>query len=363
MNINHQPLLLAMAISLIVTGCNSEKVDKGISVDPCTTSESQGDIDLNAPATIMMGLFENCEMLVGQARLIELRLLPDESIESPSDDSAVLQEQDVSWVSSDPEIVDVDPFGRVEAKKVGKATISAFSTVNTGVKAHAHLEVKSSATTLTTSGMRIVGANPLNMPVIQQKVVERFSSTDALTAPVSPSAKAALAADNTVVETEFVKWELINNSGIGSKLPYVLRTDKTINNPEPYSKAYFDKYQYLMGSRYLPMDVTISKLGEASDPQAAFDNNGTVDTPLAIADDEGNGIWIKGSNGSLSHVYFEKISGDEKADLLSKVTQTNIARRGQILAGGVTRDPGSSPAWTGHYADSDPIFKAHVGTV
>lgn len=330
--------------------------DNGNCVTTTSTPNSDGHYDLTAPTKIKMGLSQNCEMIVGQARTIEVSLLPDENLSAPADPSAVLQEQGVRWTSSDPSIMDVDQLGRVEAKRSGDVNITVSSRLNTGVTAQAHFTVVTNPTMSTTpSNERLSWQTPVQMPNTLQKFVDRYSIADAVTAPISASASSQLAAGNTVLENDFVKWELVMAPTVGSGKPYVLRTDKTIYKPEPYSKKYFDKYQYFMDNRYLPMDATISPTGFAKNPQKAKSNNGVIDHPIAIASDGSNGIWIKGNNGSLSHIYFENLDADTKAEMLSHITQNNIARRGQIMAGGVSRDPASTPAWTGGYSDSDPI--------
>lgn len=360
-NLKTGALLFSAMLGVSACSDDDESHDGGSETaeSGCVTTTSQpnenGKFILSAPTKIEMGLFQNCEMVVGQARTIEVRLLPDESLEDPTVALDVLTDQAVQWKSSDDEIMSVDQFGRIEAKKTGTVDISVSSKTNTGVSAHASFSVVVTPTKISVPSNVLTFEQSPATPSALQKFVDRYSIADAVTAPISTNTVSFLATGNKIVEDDFVKYELVLNSSIGSGKPYVLRTDKTISNPAPYSKAYFDKYQYFMDTRYLPMDVTISYSGYAKEPQLAMDNNGVVDTPMAIASDGENGIWIKGENGSLSHIYFKNLDGDTKAEMLSHITQTNIARRGQIMSGGVSRDPSSTPAWTGGYADSDPI--------
>lgn len=333
-------LLALLALSSCAPPAERDPLSDAI---PCTSWESGGALDPDALARIELGLLDNCELVIGQARTLEIRLLPGSDRPAPGRPADVLSKQAVTWSSSDSSVISVDPFGRLWARAAGRATVTVTSKGNPGVKAHARFVVKTEATRGSGSSAVLIRSKrpAANFPTLQ-KLVDRYAAKDS--SAEAAAGRALLSGAGVRVTDSVATWEIKDSSATGLGLSYVLRTD---NDPRPANRNHL---QYFMGNRYLPIDSTVSYVGASAGPI-----NPAPEAPVAIASDGRMGLWIRGAGGSLSHIRMERMDADAKADLMSDVTQLALVRRGQVDAT-ATRDFTASPPWSMGYGDSTPIW-------
>lgn len=246
---------------------------------------------------------EDWELCVGDSRTLECVF------------SEKITNRKLEW-SVDPEsVASVDKWGRVTAKSVGKATVTA---TGNGFSDSVELNVVSTPTMMTN---RETIKNDYLFEALEevqnlQKIVSRYAHGSKEIPDFVSSVtdyenyKKAVTADGAV-------WEITDYG--------VLRTDK--NAPTER-----DVEQRFMGNRYFSSDDTSA---------------GKV---LAIFPDGENGIWTVMESG-VTHIEMVELSAAEKASYMSAVTQENINRHGLI------NDAYGSPgAWKGSESDNDGLW-------
>ncbi|MNS31648.1 Bacterial Ig-like domain (group 2) [compost metagenome] len=337
-----QIAVMVMTAMLGLAACSSD--------DSSSDSDSNSVVlDLAGPAKIKMGLWDNTEMVVGQSRSIEAMLLPDPSLPYPSSPDDVLQKQVITWSSSDESVATVDQFGRVKALAVGSVEISARSVTNNSVVGMSKLNIVATPT-LNNSNMliKIQGNKPAANPILLQKQVSRYASTysdpevDAIRAQLSSSGSDDITQDN-------VRWVIQQNNNPGREGTYIVREDRTSTTR--------DRVMYFMGNRYMPIEANITHTGEVMEGTTVANDSSLYEPqmPVKMISDGQKGVWIVSATGALSHIAMVPMSLDEKAGLMSEVTQRVVDRRGAVSEAYFNAD-GAAGAWKPAITDNDGLW-------
>lgn len=314
-----------------------------------TNSNNPTALDLAAPAKIKMGLWSNTELVVGQSRSIEAMLLPDESLPYPGNPEEVLQKQGITWSSSNEAVATVDKFGRVKALSTGTVEISARSVTNTNVVGVSKLNVVATPTlSKQNPTLMVKGDKPAKNPILLEKQVTRYAST--YTSPEVDAIRAQIAADGSdEVTQDNVLWAIQENTNPGREGVYIIREDRTSTTR--------DRLMYFMGNRYLPIEANITSTGEVLAGTTVSTNNAiyTPQVPVSIISDGDKGIWIASASGALSHIAMVRMSLDDKANLMSDVTQRVVDRRGSVSEATFVAN-GAEGSWKPAITDNDGLW-------
>lgn len=262
-------------------------------------------------AKIRLVVPENWELEIGDSRSVECTF------------SSSIKNRMLTWTASPKSVATVDEWGRVTAVSEGKATITA--TTHEGYTSSVELNVVRESTKSADAG-KIKSHNYAGKAIAEnevlQKVVTRFAASDAANVPANVKDANGYAAAQKVKTSDGATWEITNYG--------VLRTDKNAANKR-------DAEMRFMGDRYFYSPDT---------------GDGKV---LAIFDDGANGIWTAMAEG-YTHIAMTVMNGTEKAAIMSKETQDNVARRGMVsnayLQGNGTWKPVESDndgLWTSMY--------------
>lgn len=334
---------------LVITAMLGLSACSDSSNDSASNAEPNPAIDLAGPAKIKMGIWDNTELVVGQSRAIEAMLLPDASLPYPNSPDEVLQKQGITWTSSNNAVATVDKFGRVKAVGVGEVEISAHSITNTGVVGIAKLKVVAQPTmNKHNAAILIKGDNPAKNPVRLEKQVTRYAST--YSGPAVDAIRAQIAADGSdEVLQDNVRWVIQENTNPGREGVYIVREDRTSTNR--------DRIMYFMGNRYMPIEANITSTGEVMTGTSVAAGNAPY-LPLQpdkIVSDGDKGIWIASASGALSHIAMVSMNPDDKATLMSDVTQRVVDRRGSVSEANFVADGGAG-AWKPAITDNDGLW-------
>ncbi|WP_193354257.1 Ig-like domain-containing protein, partial [Aeromonas aquatica] len=178
-------------------------------------------LDLDAPAKIKMGIWNNTELVVGQSRSIEAMLIPDESLPYPGSPEEVLHKQGITWSSSNEAVATVDKFGRVKAVSTGAVEISARSVTNTTVVGVAKLNVVATPTlNKQNPTVMIKGDKPAKNPILLEKQVTRYASTNVSQDLVDIRAQMAADGGDEVLQDN-IRWLIQENTNPGREGVYI----------------------------------------------------------------------------------------------------------------------------------------------
>ncbi len=250
---------------------------------------------------------ENWEMDVGDSRTLECVFSED------------VTNRVISWSTSPESVATVDKWGRVTAKSVGKATVTAkVGSIADSVELNV---VKTP--TKTTVHKEIVNYQKKGIEEVDnlQKVVTKHAN-GSKQIPSYVYSVTDYSKYQKVTTADGATWEITDYG--------VLRTDK--NAPTER-----DKEQRFMGDRYFySADTTDGKV-------------------LAIIPDGKNGIWTIMKSG-VSHIEMLEMSGTDKAAQMSADTQEYVNRLGfasdAYLSGG---------KWRGTQSDNDGLWTSMYG--
>ncbi len=201
----------------------------------------------------------------------------------------------ITWSTEPAENATVDMWGRVTALREGRVTVTA--TTNDGYSDSAVLNVVSTPTMIDSMKNKKVdySGDAVEENDVLQKVVSRYAF-GSKAVPGQYYNKDSYASAQTAVTEDGAKWEITSYG--------VLRTDINASNAR-------DKEMRFMGDRYFySADTTDGKV-------------------LAIFPDGKNGIWTVMEEG-FTHIDMTKMTGTEKAALMSEETQKYVARRGMV---------------------------------
>lgn len=261
-------------------------------------------------ATLRLVVPENWEMDIGDSRSVEAVF------------SASVTNRTLTWSAEPAFVAKVDSWGRVTALAKGTATITAKN--KDGLSSSVTLNVVSSPTKTTVhkskqdyTGEAVALGNNL------QKVVSRYKNGSN---KVPDKIKNSLDYKNaqTAVTADGATWTITDYG--------VLRVDENAANER-------DKEQRFMGDRYFYHSDT---------------TNGNV---LAIYPDGENGIWTVMSQG-YTHIEMKKISGEDKAAMMSEQTQKYVARRGMVSDSYLDAETGT---WIPTESDNDGLWTSMYG--
>ncbi len=198
----------------------------------------------------------------------------------------------VTWKAEPESVATVDEWGRVTAVSVGKAKITATSAG--GATDSVELNVVSTPT-LMKNGVKKKDytGKAVNESDVLQKVVTRYTK-DSQDIPAEIRNVTDYSGHQKVISKDGAVWQITSYG--------VLRTNKNEKNER-------DREMRLMGNRYFYSADTKSP------------------NVLGIFSDGENGIWTV-MNAGVTHISMVKMSGEEKADILSDQTQKYVARHG-----------------------------------
>lgn len=250
---------------------------------------------------------ENWELSVGDSRTLECVF------------SETVTDRALSWSVEPDEIATVDKWGRVTAKSVGTATVTAEGN---GFSDSVELNVVETPT-LIEKESNVTGYTGEGVDEVEnlQKLVARFAHGD----PAIPSfVSSATDYENhqTAVTADGVLWEITDYG--------VLRTDENAENER-------DKEQRYMGDRYFYSDDT---------------SKGNV---LAIFPDGEYGIWTVMRSG-VTHIQVIEADGTLKATYLSSITHHNNNRHGLTAESYWT-----AQGWKSYDTDNDGLWTSMYG--
>lgn len=251
---------------------------------------------------------ENWELCVGDSRTLECVY------------SEKITDRNVTWSVKPENIASVDKWGRVTAKEIGQATITAQGN---GFSDSVFLNVVKSPTMMDNhiKTKKDYKLNSVKEVDNLQKLVARHPHGSAEIPEFISSVKdysnyqKAITADGAI-------WEITDYG--------VLRTDKNAATER-------DIEQRFMGNRYFYSDDTSS---------------GNV---LAIFPDGEYGIWTVMQSG-VTHIQMINADGKLKATYLSGITQDNINRHGLINEAYI-----SDGIWKGYESDNDGLWTSMYG--
>lgn len=235
------------------------------------------------PATRRLRIIvpENWEMSVGDGRTLDY-IFPEG-----------VKNRVLKWSASPESVAVVDEWGRVTATGVGQAVVTAEAG---GLKAVAELNVAASPSLTAEHKARVDFKGKSTQEVGNlQKFVDRYPNSSA-SIPSFVSSVSSYEEHQRAVTADGAVWEITDYG--------VLRTDKNAASQR-------DIEQRFMGDRYFySADTTDGKV-------------------LAIFPDGENGIWTKMQAG-VTHISMRKMSGTQKAEIMSADTQAFVDRRGMV---------------------------------
>lgn len=253
---------------------------------------------------------EDWEMDIGDSRTVEPVF------------SASVSKRTLTWSAEPASVATVDSWGRVTAVGEGTAKITAGSP--DGLSSSVTLNVVKTPTKKSENKPRQdyeleAAEEGTNL----QKVVTRYKNGSK---KVPDHVKNSLDYKNAqqAVTKDGAKWSITNYG--------VLRVDESAKNAR-------DKEQRFMGDRYF---------------YTADTTNGNV---LAIYPDGEYGIWTVMSQG-YTHIEMKKMSGTEKAAIMSDNTQKYVARRGMVSESYLDSETGN---WLPVESDNDGLWTSMYG--
>lgn len=246
---------------------------------------------------------EKWELCVGDSRTLECVF------------SEKITDRALEWSVAPESVASVDKWGRVTAKSVGKATVTA---TGNGFSDSVVLNVVSTPTLMAERSTAKIDYSFDALEDVDnlQKIVKRYAHGSS-EIPEFVSTVTDYSNYQKAVTADGAVWE-IKDYG-------VLRTCE--NAPTRR-----DVEQRFMGNRYFYSDDT---------------SKGNV---LAIFPDGENGIWTVMKSG-VTHIQMLEISAAEKASYMSKVTQESMNRHGLINCA-----YGGEGAWKGSESDNDGLW-------
>ena len=247
------------------------------------------------------------ELLVGDSRTLECVF--GENVKNRA----------LEWSTKDDDIAVVDKFGRVTATGVGTTEIQAEGD---GIKDSVKLNVV--ATPTVNPDNKILKTTYTGVPVSAehvQKIVTRYKySSEEI--PAALKNVTDYSEFQSTVTSDGALWTVTNYG--------VLR----VNKSEPIVR---DREQRFMGERYFYSEDT---------------TDGKV---LGIMSDGDNGIWTMMKDG-VTHIALVDISAKDKANMMSELTNENIARHG--LTDCAYKSAGN---WKSNTSDNDGLWTSMQG--
>ena len=259
---------------------------------------------------------ENWEMSVGDSRTLEY-LFADTKLRS------------LTWNSSDTAIAIVDQFGRVTAKGIGTASITAAN--GQGLQASVTLNVKKSPTKLSheISGRVDYNGEAVDEKDSLQKFVDRFTLNEAKTSSEVPDKVKACIDDNGNLNMPSdSKTAHTDDGAVWTVTDYGVKRE---NQNEAIQR---DRIQRFMGDRYF------------------YENGSSVS---GIFDDGSKGIWAFCGRG-LTHIRMEELSPQDKAIQMSNTTQEYVSRRGMVNNASL-----ENGEWVPNESDNDGLWTSMYG--
>ncbi|MBQ4626614.1 MAG: Ig-like domain-containing protein [Clostridia bacterium] len=248
---------------------------------------------------------ENWELCVGDGRSLECVF------------SEKVKNRNLSWSVEPSSVASVDKWGRVTARAVGKATVTARGE---GFSDSVELNVVETPTMIEIEKEKVsFEGKAINEVENLQKLVYRFPHGSS-EIPENVASITDYDDYKTAVTADGAVWEITNYG--------VLRTDK--NAPTER-----DVEQRFMGDRY-------------------FYSNDSQNV-LAIVPDGDNGIWTIMESG-VTHIVMMEASGRLKASYLSGITQNYVARHGYVDLAYRKGD-----GWVSYESDNDGLWTSMYG--
>lgn len=234
--------------------------------------------------------------------------------------SEKITDRKLSWRVTPENIATVDKWGRVTAKQLGKATVTAEGS---GFSDSVELNVVASPTMMknTEKAKKDYSLSAVDEVQNLQKLVARYPHGSA-DIPVFVSSVTDYTDFQKAVTADGALWEITDYG--------VLRTDK--NAPTKR-----DIEQRFMGNRYFYSDDTSS---------------GNV---LAIFPDGEYGIWTVMESG-VTHIQMIEADGELKASYMSNITLENVSRHGLVNQAFI-----SDGVWKGIESDNDGLWTSMYG--
>lgn len=249
---------------------------------------------------------EDWELCVGDSRSLECVF------------SEKVTERELEWSVEPENIASVDKWGRVTAKEIGKATVTAKGN---GFSDSVELNVVETPTLMTESfGKKITCDNGVDEVRNLQKLIHRFPHGSAEIPEYVRNSD--YKEHQTAVTADGAVWEITDYG--------VLRTDKNASTER-------DVEQRFMGNRYFYSDDT------------------TTGNVLAIFPDGEYGIWTVMESG-VTHIQMIEADGTLKATYLSDITQNNVLRYGLANEANLT-----GSGWKGFESDNDGLWTSMYG--
>lgn len=222
---------------------------------------------------------ESWELCVGDSRTLECVF------------SENVNDYALDWSVEPQDVACVDEWGRVTAKAVGKATVTAKGN---GFSDSVQLNVVATPTLISDRKETVnYGKKAVEYTDNLQKIVAKYPHGSA-DVPSYVKNVRDYSAFQTAVTADGAVWEITDYG--------VLRTDKNASTKR-------DIYQRFMGDRYF------------------YSNDSTA--VRGIFPDGENGIWTVTAAG-ISHIMMISATGTFKAEYLSGITQENVSRIGYI---------------------------------
>jgi hypothetical protein len=303
-------------------------------------------IEKGAPARIALPIPAKCEMVVGDSRVIDVSFYSRHN-KLKSKKFKTVTKKGIQWTTNPEGIISVDPYGRVKALRSGIVTIKATAIANPKATAKRTIIVVEKASKGINYKTPIVNFNgqPATPVNNLQKIIVRYTNTEIESSTVIPPLVKQIYTNPTSYTGKYQTvtdgsaiWQIVDFAD-GSTGKYILRTD----TKTPDKIAYFaniDKTQYFMGNRYLPNDGK---------------------SPVAIASDGSNGIWVIGTKTTdntpvVTHIEMVKISYSDKAAQMVEQTDKDVLRMG--LASGAHWN---GTKWIPEISDNDGLWTSMFG--
>ncbi len=251
---------------------------------------------------------ESWELCVGDSRTLECVF------------SEKVTQRALTWSVEPQNVASVDKWGRVTALGTGTATVTAKGN---GFSDSVELNVVATPSMHRPTGKKAIGYSGNSIDEVDnlQKIVTKYPHGSKGIPDFVAGAK-DYENFRTAVTADGAKWEI---TAYG-----VLRTDKNA----PTAR---DVEQRFMGDRYF------------------YSNNSEKAPVLAIFPDGKNGIWTVMESG-VTHIEMVKISGTDKAAIMSEKTQENISRYGLVHEANL-----SDGVWQGTESDNDGLWTSMYG--
>ena len=276
-----------------------------------------------------------CEMVTNDSRVVEVLWYSGHDNLS-QDDFSLVTERDIIWNITPSGHATIDSYGRLKTLEPGIITLTAISKSDPSVSDNKKISIVKSPTKLFQPEKRVVRSpfEPPEYPETFQKIVEMIPKNSVMKRTDIPEIVKDVSLhpeliSPTIVRVKKVLWSILPFAD-GSDRKYIKRTDESISEIDR------DRIQYFMGNRYLP-------------------DNGS--DPVFISDDQDNGLWVVSKSGNLSHIRMVRMTGAQKAERMSEITNTNVSRMG--FASGATN---LGNRWIPTITDNDGLWTGMYGT-